>query len=338
MTTEQPTLVDTMQSKPPRRRAALATLLASACLLHAAGVAASEADKSGLRIIVPFGPGTPLDVVARDIAQELRPLLGQGIVVENRPGAAGMLGGAELARTTEPANTFMVTTHNTVVINPHIYRKMAYDPLKDFAPVGLVGAAGYVLVVSPQSTTRTLDQYLAAARATPDRISYGSLGVGSGPHLCGEKLVMQTRTKLVHVPFTTGSITNVVGGQVDSSWEPFATAAPFLNSGKLLALGASTRYRPSIFQSDVALLPQTLPGYECTSWIGMFASARAPQATVARMAEALQQVVKSAAFKSRLQANGFEPQPGTPKDLSDLIANDHRSWAQVVRAAGISLD
>lgn len=322
----------------PRRHAALTAALAALGALPAASALAADADKAVVRIIVPFGPGTPLDVVARDIAQEIRPVLNQQVIVENRPGAAGMIGGAELARNADPANTFMVTTHNTVVINPHVYRKMSYDPVKDFTPVGLVGAAGYVLVAGPQSPVRTIEQYLAAARAAPDRLSYGSLGVGSGPHLCGEKLVLQTRVKLVHVPFTTGSITNVVGGQVDSSWEPYATAAPFLASGKLVAIGASTRYRAAILPAGTPLLPQLLPGYECTSWIGMFASARAPQAAVARMADALQQVVKSAAFKARLQANGFEPQPGTPKDLSDLVAADLRSWAPVVQAAGIALD
>ena len=320
-----------------RRRAALAVLLGAVGVLHGPP-AVAQGDKNVVRIIVPFGPGTPLDVIARDLSQEMRSVLGQTILVENRPGAAGMIGGAELARTPDPATTFMITTHNTVVINPHLYRRMSYDPTKDFAPVGLVATGGYVLVASPGSSLRSLEQYLAAARAAPGRVTFGSLGVGSGPHLCGEKLVMQAHVKLVHVPYTTGSITNVVGGQVDSSWEPYATAAPFLQSGKLVAIGASTSYRPSIFGPDVPLLPQALPGYECTSWIGMFASARAPEAVVSRMADALQKVVKSPSFQQRLQINGFQPRPGTPKDLSERIAADHRAWSQVVRDAGISLE
>ena len=319
-----------------RRHVACALLILGAGALGAP--LATAQDAKVIRIIVPFGPGTPLDVAARDIAQEMRGVLHQNIIVDNKPGAAGMIGGAELARTSDTATTFMVTTHNTIVINPHLYRKMAYDPVKDFAPVGLVGGAGYVLVAGLDAPFRTLDQYLAAARARPAQVSYGSLGVGSGAHLCAEKLVARTGVKLLHVPYTTGSITSVVGGQVDTSWEPYATAAPFIQSGKLVALGASTSYRPSIFPPEVPLLPQLLPGYECTSWIGMFASARAGEAVVARMADALQKVVRLPSFQQRLRTNGFEPRPGTPADLQKLVEADHRSWSKIVRDAGIALD
>lgn len=328
-----------MQTFITARRAALRLLVTALAAPCAAGAAQAEADpKDGVHLIVPFGPGTPLDVIARDIAQELRPQLGGHVVVENKPGAAGMIGGAELARTTAPATTFMLTTHNTIVINPHLYRKMSYDPLKDYAPVGLVGVGGYVLVTGPGSPLRTLDQYLAAARAEPGKVSFGSLGVGSGPHLCGEKLMAQTGVKLVHVPYTTGSITSVVGGQVDSSWEPYATAAPFLKSGKLVAIGASTNYRASIFPPEVPLLPETLKGYECTSWIGLFASVRTPEAVVSRVADALARVVQAPSFQERLTTNGFLPRPGTPKDLRDLMTRDSASWSKVVRDAHLELE
>jgi tripartite-type tricarboxylate transporter receptor subunit TctC len=329
-----------MHTTPLARRRALSFLLAAAGAMLTFGAAAeTPADsRDPPRLLVPFGPGTPLDVIARDIAQELRPILGQNVMVENKPGAAGMIGGAELARTAAPANTFMVTTHNTVVINPHLYRKMAYDPLKDFMPIGLVGVGGYVLVAGPNAPFHNLEQYLAAARAKPGQVSYGSLGVGSGPHMCGEKLIAQTKVKMVHVPYTTGSITNVVGGQVESSWEPYSSAAPFLKTGKLVAIGASTPYRPDIFPPNVPLLPEALKGYECTSWIGMFASARAPEAAVSRMAEALNKVVQSPAFQQRLMVNGFQPRPGLPKDLRELVAADYKSWGKVVREAGIELE
>ena len=328
------------------RRGMLNLLLAAAGVAHAAGAIAqtstdakeSKESKDPPWLIVPFGPGTPLDVIARDIAHEMRPILGQNVMVENRPGAAGMIGGSQLARTAAPANTFMLTTHNTIVINPHLYRKMTYDPLKDFAPIGLVGVGGYVLVTGPGSPYHNLEQYLAAARAKPGQVSFGSLGIGSGPHLCGEKLVAQTRVKMVHVPYITGSITNVVGGHVDSSWEPYATAAPYLKSGKLVALGASTPYRPGIFPPNVPLLPESLQGYECNSWIGMFASARAPEAAVNRMADALARVVQSPSFQERLAINGFLPRAGSPKDLRELVAEDYRSWSKVVRDAGIELE
>jgi tripartite-type tricarboxylate transporter receptor subunit TctC len=320
-----------------RRLLSLLAAAVGASWTAAAGAQPASDAKDPPRLLVPFGPGTPLDVIARDIAQEMRPILNQNIVVENKPGAAGMIGGAELARTASPGNTFMLTTHNTVVINPHLYRKMAYDPVKDFAPIGLVGTGGYVLVVGPGAPFHTLDQYLATARAKPGQVSFASLGVGSGPHLCGEMLVAQAKVKLVHVPYTTGSITNVVGGQVDSSWEPYATAAPFLRSGKLHALGASTTYRPAIFPPGVPLLPEAVPGYECTSWIGLFASAKAPEATVRRMAEALARVVQTPAFQERLNTNGFLAKPGSPKELQDLIAADYRTWGKVIQDASLKL-
>lgn len=308
--------------------------------LGIATIAAAQGDvsKDTLRIVVPFGPGTPLDVIARDIAQEIRPLLQQTIVVENKPGAAGMIGGADLARTTAPATTFMLTTHNTVVINPHLYKNMAYQPQRDFTPVGLVGVGGYVLVASPSSPFKTLEQYLAEAKTHPGKVSFGSLGIGSGPHMCGEMLVEKTKVKLLHVPFTTGSIVNVVSGQVDSSWEPYATAAPFIKSGKLVALGASTSYRASVFPSTVPLLPELLPGYECTSWIGLFASVKASDATVKRLSEALTKVVQSPGFQERLISNGFLPKLASPSEMRDLIANDSKTWERIVGSTGIKLD
>lgn len=315
-------------------------LFASLGALVIATGAAAQGDpgKETMRILVPFGPGTPLDVIARDIVQEMRPLLQQTILVENKPGAAGMIGGAELARTTAPGTTFMLTTHNTVVINPHLYKNMTYQPQRDFIPVGLVGVGGYVLVASPTSSFKTLDQYLSEAKAHPGKVSYGSLGIGSGPHMCGEMLVEKTKVKLLHVPFTTGSIVNVVSGQVDSSWEPYATAAPFIKTGKLIPLGASTSYRASIFPSTVPLLPEQLPGYECTSWIGLFASAKAPEAVVRRLSEALTKVVQLPGFQERLMTNGFLPKLASSAAMRELIANDSKTWARIVSETGLKLE
>lgn len=308
-------------------------------LVIATGAAAQgDSSKETMRILVPFGPGTPLDVIARDIVQEIRPLLQQTIVVENKPGAAGMIGGAELARTTAPATTFMLTTHNTVVINPHLYKNMTYQPQRDFTPVGLVGVGGYVLVAAPTSPFKTLDQYLSEAKAHPGKVSYGSLGIGSGPHMCGEMLVEKTKVKLLHVPFTTGSIVNVVSGQVDSSWEPYATAAPFIKTGKLIPLGASTSYRASIFPSTVPLLPELLPGYECTSWIGLFASSKASEAVVRRLSEALTKVVQLPGFQERLMTNGFLPKLASPGEMRELIAKDSKTWARIVSETGLKLE
>lgn len=328
-----------MSTRPSHRGARRLLVLGLLGIFGTAGAGAQpdQDSRNGLRILVPFGPGTPLDVIARDIAQELRGVLNQQLIVENKPGAAGMIGGAELAKTPATATTFMLTTHNTVVINPHLYRNISYDPLKDFAPVGLVGIGGYVLVAPPSSPFKNLDQYLAAARAEPGKVSFGSLGTGSGPHLCAEMLVAHTKVKLVHVPYTTGSITNVVGGQVDSSWEPYATAAPFLKNGKLMALGASTKYRPAIFPPNVPLLPEAVPGYECTSWVGLFASAKAPEAAVRRMAEALARVVQMPAFQERLNTNGFLAKPGSPKELQELVATDYRTWGKVIQDASLKL-
>jgi tripartite-type tricarboxylate transporter receptor subunit TctC len=320
-------------------RKILPLFAALGALVIATGAAAQgDSSKETMRILVPFGPGTPLDVIARDIVQEIRPLLQQTIVVENKPGAAGMIGGAELARTTAPATTFMLTTHNTVVINPHLYKNMTYQPQRDFTPVGLVGVGGYVLVAAPTSPFKTLDQYLSEAKAHPGKVSYGSLGIGSGPHMCGEMLVEKTKVKLLHVPFTTGSIVNVVSGQVDSSWEPYATAAPFIKTGKLIPLGASTSYRASIFPSTVPLLPELLPGYECTSWIGLFASSKASEAVVRRLSEALTKVVQLPGFQERLMTNGFLPKLASPGEMRELIAKDSKTWARIVSETGLKLE
>jgi tripartite-type tricarboxylate transporter receptor subunit TctC len=317
----------------------LRSLLAGACACLISAGAAAQAKDSGqpVRLIVPFGPGTAVDVIARDIAHEMRAVLDQTIVVENKPGAAGMLGGAELARTLATSTTFMLTIHNTVVINPHLYKNMSYDPLRDFAPVGLVGVGGYALVAAP-AAFKSLDHYLSEARAHPGTVAFGSYGVGSGPHMCAEMLVAKTKVQLVHVPFTTGSITSVVGGQVASAWEPYATVAPFLKSGKLVALGASTRYRPSVFPDNVPLLPEQVPGYECTSWVGMFASAKAPQAVVQRMADALARVTQQPAFRERLLNNGFQPQSETPDQLRKRVASDSAIWGKIVSDTGIRLE
>lgn len=319
--------------------ALLRTLLAGACACLLSAGAAAQAKDNGqpIRLIVPFGAGTSVDVIARDIAHEMRGMLDHPIVVDNKPGAAGMLGGAELARTAATSTTFLVTIHNTVVINPHLYKNMNYDPQRDFAPVGLVGVGGYALVAAP-SSFKSLEQYLAEARAKPGKVAYGSYGVGSGPHMCAEMLVARTKTRLVHVPFTTGSITSVVGGQVDSAWEPYATVAPFLKSGKLVVLGASTRYRPSIFPDNTPLLPDLVPGYECASWVGVFASAKAPQAAVQRMADALARVSQQPEFRERLLTNGYLPLSETPEQLRKRVAADTATWGKIVADTGVRLE
>lgn len=319
----------------PNLRHLLAGL--AAALLAATAAAQPRDNGQPIRLLVPFGPGTAVDVIARDIAHELRGVLDQTVLVDNKPGAAGMLGGAELARTTATATTFLVTIHNTVVVNPHLYKNMGYDPQRDFAPVGLVGVGGYALVAAP-SAFASLEQYLARARAEPGKVAFGSYGVGSGPHMCAEMLIARTRTQLVHVPFTTGSITSVVGGQVDSAWEPYATVAPFLKSGKLVALGASTRYRPSVFPEHVPLLPELVPGYECTSWVGVFASAKAAPAVVQRMADALARVTQLPAFRERLLNNGFQPQAESPEALRQRVAADSATWGKIIRDTGIRLE
>ena len=290
-----------------------------------------------VRIVVPFAAGTPLDVIARDIAQRLPLAKGESVIVDNKPGAGGILGAAEAAKSTSKSSTLLVTTHNTLVISPHLYANAGYNPLKDFAPIGLVGTGGYMLVAHPDAGAKSLDEYLALARKNPGKVPYASYGVGSGPHLCAELLQAKAKVQLLHVPYKAGSINDVVGGQIDFSFEPPATAAQYISTGRLIPLGFTSPERPQVLP-NAPLIQDKVPGYDCRSWVGVFAPAGMPAAEVVKLSSQLQAIVGDEAFRARLRVSGIEPTSSTSEEFSRIVAQDYARWGELIRTNNIKLD
>jgi len=285
-----------------------------------------------VKIVVPYAAGTPIDISARVLARRLGELTGRTTIVENKPGAAGMIGTAEVARSPEGSVVLLMGLFNTLVIHPHLYAKPGYDPIKDFKPMVMLGSNGYLLVANPQTGIKNLKEFLDLARKNPGKIPYGTFGIGSGPHVCGAILESMTGVKLSPVPYKTAAILDVVGNQIGYSLEPAASAAPHVASGKLVALGWSTPDRPGILPG-VPLIQDTVPGYECRTWNGVFAAKGVPDKTVEELSVHLRKIVKEDEYKERQYNVGETPWELTSKEFKDFVAKDLARWGEVIRRA-----
>ena len=263
-----------------RRRALLLAALASA----AAPAARAQSPKP-LRLIVPFTPGGSTDILARAVGARLGPALGQTVLIDNRPGAGGSLGAAEAARAEADGNTLLMGHIGTLAVNPALYPKLAYDPLKSFVPVAWVARVPNVLVVNAASPVRTLADLVTRARAQPGRLTYSSGGNGSAAHIAFEYLKLKAGFFMLHIPYrgTAPSVTDLLGGQVDATFTGAPTVLPHVRAGRLRALAVSSVQRlPSL--PDVPTVAESgYPGFDADQWYGVVAPAGTPAAVVARL-------------------------------------------------------
>jgi tripartite-type tricarboxylate transporter receptor subunit TctC len=321
---------------PQRRR----TLLAAAALVLAAALPATAAAQATypskpITFVVPFGAGSATDQLARALGQSIAEQTKQAVVVDNKAGASGMLAAQSAARAAPDGYTVLITTNTTQAANEHLYRKMPYDAVKDFAPVTGLGKGGQILVVNANSPYKSVADLLAAARKNPGRLSFGS--GSSSSRVAGEMLKQLAGVDILHVPYKSNplAITDLLAGQIDLMVTDTSTGMPQVKAGKLRALGYSTQKR-GVQLPDVPTIAEAgVRGYDMGYWFAAYVPAGTPPAVVARLNELLVNGVKSAAAKSFFDTAGSEAWTTTPEELARFQVTETLKWGKVIKAAGI---
>jgi tripartite-type tricarboxylate transporter receptor subunit TctC len=316
------------------RRAAAAALVA---VLASTAAFAQAWPAKPIRLVVSYAPGGVTDVVARLIAQPLSESLGQSIVVENKPGAAGMIG-AEIVAGAAPDGYTLLMYVDAYAILPSIMKRVTYDPLNSFAPITLLGRGSHVIVAHPSLPARSLGELIAYARAHPGELSYASPGPGSPQSLSVEAIKTASGINIVHIPYKGGgqAIADVASGQVKLGVLGMAPALPHIQSGKLIALAVTGAQRSALLPDVPTVAEAALPGFETAQWQGIAAPAGTPSQIVARLHDALVRILGTPAVIERLTAIGMDNSTSpTPDDFRKLIERDLRRWPAIVKAAGI---
>lgn len=307
------------------------------------GVAAHAADpypSKPIRLVVPYAAGGDTDVVSRKQGQLLTQALGQQIVVDNRPGANGIIGTELVAKAPADGYTLLMGATSTHVINPFLYRKLRYDPLKDFVAVSGVVDIPMLLVVSAGSGVKSLEELIALAKAKPGELAYASAGSGSPQHLAGEMLKMLTNVDLIHVPYKGGgpAILDVAAGQVPMMFAFSATALPYINNKQLVALAATTKERIAQAPAIPTVSQAGVPGLEMSAWMGVFAPAGTPKAIVDRINAEVAKAIGTREMKQALHALGGDAITSSPQQFADYLKAETEKWGKVVKASGAKID
>ncbi len=314
-------------------------IIAAAALALATGIAQAQPAYPArpVRLVVPSAPGGGTDVTARIVAPRMTELLGQQVVVENRAGAGTMIGGELVARAAPDGYTLLMGI-STLAINPAMYRKVAYDALRDFAAVSQVVSLPNILVVHPSLPARNVKEFVALARARPGQLNYGSAGIGTNPHLAMELLLLSTGTKITHVAYKGSglAIQDAIAGHVPVSMPSILTAVEYARQGRLRALGVSSAKRASGVPDIPTIAEAGVAGYEATQWFGIVAPAATPRDIVVKLHGVIVNTVRHADTRERLVNGGAEPIGSSPEEFSTYIRSETVKWAKVVKSAGIS--
>ena len=292
-----------------------------------------------VRIVVPFAPGGGTDVVARTLAQEMAKDLGVSVIIENKPGAGTIIGTQAVAASSPDGYTLLMGTFSHAV-NSSLSANLPYDPHRDFAAVALIARSFNLVVVNPKSSVRTIADLIAAAKANPDKISYGTFGVGTSAHLAGELFKDMAKINLTAVPYkgAAPAITDLIGGQIDVMFTTVASAASLVESGQLRAIAVTSVERSPAFPQLPTVSEAGVPGYAAESWYGLFVPARTPTEAIDRLNKSAAVAVQSAAFK-RLGANeGLVMIARPPEDLDRYVRSEEERWRRVIRDAGIKVE
>ena len=292
-----------------------------------------------ITIVVPQAPGGANDVIGRALAQKLAVTFAGSVIVDNRQGAGGNLGTAFVARQPRDGYTLLLNAQSVQTINPFLYRKVPFDPVKDFDPIMVVGVAPYMLAVNPSVPARNLRELVALAKAQPGKFNYASAGNGTVNHLLGEMLKTAAGVDIVHVPYrgAAAAATDVVAGQVPMTFGSLAGLLPFVRSGQLRALGVCTEKRTQL-APELPTLAETIPGLYANAWYGLFAPAGTPREVIARLHTEITRIMDNPEMKERLVGLGVESAPGTPEQLASLMRDDLVRWARIVKESGAQLD
>ena len=293
-----------------------------------------------VKIVVPFSPGGFADSGARAISDKLAARLGQSVVIENRVGASGNIGAEAVAKSAPDGYTLLLGFDGTMVINPHVFAKIPFDTLRDFAPVTKLGDAPSLVVAHPSVPANDLRELIALAKAKPGSLSYGTSGTGNTPHLVGEMLNLRAGTDFQHIPYKGGAqaIADAVGGQIPLVFTAIASAQGFLRAGKLKALGVTSTARVAALPETPTFIESGLPDFVVNSWIGILAPAKTPRPIVERLQRDIAAVLKDPDVQARYAVLGNEPVGNTPDEYAAQIKTDLAQWGVIVKRAGIRIE
>jgi tripartite-type tricarboxylate transporter receptor subunit TctC len=317
------------------RRTLVAIAFATAALSSAVQAQESWPQRQ-VNIIVPFTAGGTTDMFGRILAQKLQEKYGTPFVVENRAGAGGNIGAAAVAKAPKDGSTLLVGTVSTHAINPFIYKSTGFDAEKDFQPISLIARLPNLLVVNPKVPAKTVAEVVEYVKKNPGKLNYGSSGAGTSTHLAAELFQMMTGTKMSHVPYrSSGDVMNaLIGGHIDLAFANMTLAWPTAQSGAVRAIAVTSRER-SPTAPDVPTVAESLPGFEATSWHGLFAPAGTPRPIVDTLSAEVKRIFESPETSAKLKEIGAVTVPMSPEEFAQFIAAERRKWQEVVKAAGL---
>ena len=309
-------------------------------LVMGAALAQAPWPERPVRVVVPFPASGATDLIARVVTQRVAQDLGQQLVVDNKPGAGGTIGSAEVAKASPDGYTVLFTTSSTHAISPHLMPRLSYDAAKDFTPVAHVADAPSVLLVTPSLPVKTVAELIAYAKANPGKLNYATSGNGTIVHLNSAAFSAQAGIDMTHVPYkgTALSIPDLITGQVHVLFDSLPTGMPHVVSGKVRALGVTSEKRSGLAPELPTLAESGLPGFSSVTWFGVYLPAGAPPALVDRVHQAFSKAVQSPEVKASLAKLGVDPAaPGTPAQFSAMVKSDSARWASVIRQHKISV-
>jgi tripartite-type tricarboxylate transporter receptor subunit TctC len=313
--------------------------LALVAALAAAGAAAQGYPAKPVKIIVPYPPGGPTDIVARVVAQKLSEQTGQQFVVDNRGGGGGNIGAEAVARSGADGYTLLVAT-TAHAINRTLFKNLGYDLKKDFAPISQLTAGPLVIVANPALPAKNVKELIAVAKARPGDLAFASSGNGQSTHLAAELFNTMAGTKMTHVPYkgSAPALTDTMGGQVSLFFDTMLSAMPHVRSGKLKALAVTSAARSPAAPDIPTVAESGLPGYEAIAWNGLLAPAGTPKEVIARLSAEVRKTLELAEIKERFAAQGFAAAWSSPEQFSAFLDDEVDKWAKVVKVSGATVD
>lgn len=324
------------------KRNAIIRLAGTVAAATAAANVFAQGDKP-ITLVVPYAPGGTTDLLGRILAKELASLVGSTIIVDNRPGAGSGLGAAAVARAPADGRTLLVVTSTTLAINPWLYKRLSYDPAKDFAPIGMIGTVPLVAVVNASLPVRSIADLVILSKSKPGGLSYGSAGSGSPQHLAVEMFKAATGADLTHVPYRGSALAmnDLLGGQIQLAFSDIPPALAHVQSGRLRALGVTSAKRQPAMPDVPTIAESKVPGtkdFQAVAWQSLVAPAGTPPELIAKYAAALEKVMKQRDIQARLASDGVEAATMQPQQLADYIKSETARWGTVVKASGATLD